>query len=190
MKLKTLLLFAVAFSSVNSFAQRRNPGGPPPQQATAPANGAVRDTTQPRPAAKSTEPKPYESVITDKAVTQSGFITVHKVGENYYWEIPDEMMDRDILVVNRISKAPAGAKSGFFGYGGDQIGSSVIQFAKGPNHKVYIKTISFAESASDSSANGMYNSLKNSNLQPLEASFDIAAYSKNKKGAVLDITKY
>lgn len=190
MKLKTLVLFAVAFSTVNSFAQRRNPGGPPPQQATAPANGAVRDTTQPRPAAKSTEPKPFESVITDKAVTQSGFITVHKVGENYYWEIPDSIMDRDILVVNRISKAPAGAKSGFFGYGGDQIGSSVIQFAKGPNHKVYIKTISFAESASDSSANGMYNSLKNSNLQPLEASFDIAAYSKNKKGAVLDITKY
>ncbi|MCO6496378.1 MAG: zinc-dependent metalloprotease [Chitinophagaceae bacterium] len=188
MKLKTLLLFGAIILATNTFAQRRQI---PPPQATAQAPATAKgDTTAPKSQAKNNEPKPYEKVITSEAVSQSGFLSTHKVGDNYYLEIPDSMMDRDILVVNRISKAPAGAKSGFFGYGGDQIGNSVINFSKGPKNNVFLKTISFAETASDSSENGMYRSLKNSNVQPLEAAFDIAAFSKDKKGVVIDITKY
>ncbi|MEO6135960.1 MAG: zinc-dependent metalloprotease, partial [Ginsengibacter sp.] len=73
---------------------------------------------------------------------------------------------------------------------GDQIGKQVIQFEKGPSNKVYLKTISFQEIASDTTADGMYRSLMNSNLQPLEASFDVKAFSPEGNGVVIDVTDY
>ena len=76
-------------------------------------------------------PKPYKEVITNKAVTDEGLFNVHKVEDKYYFEIGDTMFGREILVVNRISKAAAGMRNGFFGYAGDQVGQNVIRFEKG-----------------------------------------------------------
>ena len=59
-------------------------------------------------------PKPYKEVITSKAVSDAGLFWVHKVEDKYYFEIPDSLFNRDILVVNRISKAGAGMRSGGF----------------------------------------------------------------------------
>jgi hypothetical protein len=50
-------------------------------------------------------PKPYKEVITDKAKTTKGMLTVHKVDEKYFFEIPPKILGRDILVLNRISKS-------------------------------------------------------------------------------------
>lgn len=185
MKVKLLLLLAVAFLWNAGNAQKRN------SKTTPVVVNGMKDTTAPKgPMTPPKGPKPYDKVITGEAVTTTGFLTVHKVKDDYFLEIPDSVLDRDILIVNRIAKAAAGVRSGFFGYGGDQIGKQVIQFAKGPDNKVFIKSISFSETATDSTADGMYRSLKNSSLQPLEASFDIAAFSRDKKNVVVDVTKY
>ena len=96
---------------------------------------AQRDST--RAAARSSGPKPYKDVITDKAKTDDGLFKVHKIDDKYFFEIPDSLLNRDILVVNRISKAAAGMRNGFFGYAGDQIGQNVVRFEKGPNNKLF-----------------------------------------------------
>ena len=136
-------------------------------------------------------PKPYKEVITSKAISDGGLFWVHKVDDKYYFEIPDSLFNREILVVNRISKASAGMRAGgsFFGYGGDQIGQNVIRFEKGPNNKVFLRTISYAEYAKDS-ASPMFTSVNNSNIQPIAASFDIKSFGKDSTGAVIDITDF
>lgn len=185
MKPKLLLLFAVVLMYTAGNGQKKLPGSAPV------VSTSGSDSTSPKtPPKNPKEPKPYDKVITKGAITANGFIVVHKVDDKYFFELPDSMLDRDILVVNRISKAAAGVRSGFFGYGGDQIGKQVIQFDKGPDNNIFLKTISFSETASDTTQDGMYRSLMNSSLQPLEASFDIAAFSKDKKGVVIDVTKY
>src|SRR5258705_13596787 len=79
---------------------------------------AKADTTK-KPTAPTNGPKPYKEVITSKAVSDGGLFWVHKVEDKYYFEIPDSLFNRDILLVNRISKAAAGMRiGGFFGYGG------------------------------------------------------------------------
>ncbi|MBI5858853.1 MAG: zinc-dependent metalloprotease [Sphingobacteriales bacterium] len=135
-------------------------------------------------------PKPYKEVITAKAVSDAGLFWVHKVEDKYFFEIPDSLFNRDILAVNRISKAAAGMRSGsFFGYGGDQIGQNVIRFEKGPNNKIFLRTISYAEYAKDSTS-PMFTSVNNSNVQPIVASFDIKSLGKDSTGAVIDITDF
>ncbi|HVT85673.1 MAG TPA: zinc-dependent metalloprotease [Chitinophagaceae bacterium] len=143
-------------------------------------NGGFGGRQQPA----SSAPKPYSEVITNKAVTYHGFFKVHKVEDKYYFEIPDSLLGRDILTVNRLAQTQEG-----MGYGGDQIGQNVIRFEKGPNHKIFLRDISYAVYAKDSTS-PMFNSVRNSNLQPIAAAFDIKAYSKDSTGSVIDMTDY
>ncbi|MDZ4795187.1 MAG: zinc-dependent metalloprotease [Bacteroidota bacterium] len=155
-----------------------------------PTTGTRPDTTRRTPPASTNGIKPYKDVITSKAISDGGLFWVHKVEEKYFFELPDSIFGREILVVNRISKSAAANRiGGFLGYGGDQIGQGVVRFEKGPNNKVFLRTISYAEYAKDSSS-PMFSSLNNSNLQPIAAAFDIKAYGKDSTGAVIDITEY
>jgi hypothetical protein len=123
--------------------------------------------------------RPYKEIITDKAISKSGFFKVHKVEDKYYFEVPNDMLGRDILVVNRLSQTQAGT-----GYGGDQVGQNVIRFDKGPNNKMFLRTISYAVYAKDSTS-PMFSSVSNSNLQPISFSFDIRAFGKDSAAAVI-----
>ena len=151
------------------------------------------DTTHPT--SSRTGPKPYKDVITDKAKTDEGLFKVHKIDDKYFFEIPDSLLNREILVVNRISKAAAGMRSGFFGYAGDQIGQNVVKFEKGPNNKIFLRTISYAEYAKDSTS-PMFWAVTNSNIQPIAAAFDVKAYGKDSSGSsssassVIEVTDY
>src|SRR5438128_2070446 len=76
---------------------------PPPADTTRPI--PVMNVSAPKPG-----PRPYKDVITAGAITRKGLITVHRLDEKWYFEIPDSLLNRDILVVNRISKAPANTR--------------------------------------------------------------------------------
>jgi hypothetical protein len=165
------------------------------QDTTRKTNGTVTPVSFPgsgRGGGSSTGPRPYSEIITSKAKTDRGLFTTHRVEDKYYFEIPDSLLNREILVVNRIAKAPAGARAGFLGFAGDQIGENVITFEKGPNNKIFLRSISYQEVGRDSS--GMFQSVRNSNLQAIAASFDIKALANDSlthtKGSVIEVTDY
>lgn len=134
--------------------------------------------------------KPYTEVITAKAITDSGLFIIHRIGDRYFFEIPNSLLDKEILIVSRINKAAADNRPlrGVLGYAGDQINENVIQFVKGPGDKLFIRKMSFIERSTDSSENGMYRTVKNSNLQPIATTLDIKAYTPDMQGVVVDIT--
>ncbi|RZK87402.1 MAG: DUF5117 domain-containing protein, partial [Pedobacter sp.] len=134
------------------------------------------------------QPKPYDQVITSKASTRKGMITTHKLEDKFFFEIADTTLGRDILVVSRISKSGAEVRAAQ-GYAGDQIGSAVIRFEKGPNNRIFMRKVSYRTYGPDSTTS-MYQSLKNSNIQAIAASFNIAAFTPDKTGSVIDITDY
>ena len=148
------------------------------------------DTTPAKPFIRTAAPKPYNEVITAKAKTQKGFFSVHKIDDKYYFEIPDSLLHRDLLVVNRISAAAAELRVQRTGYAGDEIGENVIRFDKGPGNKMFVKSISYPDRSNDSSENGLYRSFINNNVQPIMAAFDIKAFSKDSAGSVIDLTDY
>ncbi|WP_345164863.1 zinc-dependent metalloprotease [Nibribacter koreensis] len=134
------------------------------------------------------KPKPYADVITDKAQTKAGFFKTHKVDDKYFFELADSVLGRELLVVNRISKAGAEVRSAS-GYAGDQIGSAVIMFEKGPDDRIFMRKISYATYSPDSTKS-MYQSVQRSNVQAIVAAFNVAAYGPNNKSTVVDMTDY
>ncbi len=139
-------------------------------------------------------PRPYNEVITGRTRTDDGLFKVHKQEETYLFEIPDSLLGQDILVVNRISKAAAGTRVQMLGYGGDLIGENVVRFEKGPGNKIFLKSISYQERSTDTTADGLYRSFTNSNMQPIVASFDIRAFARDSvtgaRGSVIDVTSF
>ncbi len=181
MRRTSILLVAGIVLAQASLAQR---------PANSPAS-APEGASTPAPS-RNTGPKPYKEVITAKAKTDKGLLITHQIDDKYFFEIPDAVLNKDILVVNRISKAAAAGDLGRSGYAGDQIGENVIAFEKGPNNKIFLKSISYQENARDTS--GMFQSVRNSSLQPIAASFDIKAFAKDSitgaTGTVIEVTDF
>lgn len=121
--------------------------------------------------------KPYAQVITPKAKSSFGFLTVHKVDNNYFFEIPDSMLNRDILIVNRISKAPTSRQKSRVGYPGDILGSKVIRFENKDNKRILVREYSYRERSENK--DGMFQSVRNSNTQPILANFGIETIKKD-----------
>src|SRR5690606_2393238 len=93
-----------------------------------------------------------------------------------------------------IAKAAAESRVRMMGYAGDQIGENVVRFERGPNNKLFLKSVSYREMSRDTTEDGMYRSVLNSNVQPIVASFDIKAFAKdsvtNTRGTVIDVTSF
>lgn len=136
--------------------------------------------------------KAFDQVITKTAVSTTGFVTVHKDKNKYYLEIPDSVLNADVLVVNRIARSAAKNRKSFIGYAGDFIGSNVIRFEKGKDDKVFLRSISYTERAADST--GMFHSVMNSNIHPIMAAFDVKAIRKDTLNGgstvVIDVTDF
>jgi hypothetical protein len=161
------------------------------RQDTIKQDSAKRETPSSVPAGNEqlSAPRNFYNLMRNRSVIRKGLFSVHKVSDNYYFEIPDSILGRDLLVVGRIAQGAAGVRPGYTGYAGDQIGNTIIRFEKGPGHKLFLRRITYEEQAGDTT-DAMYHAVVRSNLQPLVASFGIGAYSPNGKGSVIDVTSY
>jgi hypothetical protein len=151
------------------------------KKVAAPATATPKADTTKR---KTNGPQAYSQVITAKAKTQKGLFTTHKVNEDYFFEIPDTIVGREFMSITRKSKTPSGA-----GYGGEQENRQVLRWEKGPNNKLFLRAPLYI-SASGDSTKPISQSVRNSNVEPIVASFDIKALSDNKKNYVINVTEF
>ena len=133
-------------------------------------------------------PKAYKEVITDKAVTQKGLFTIHKVEDKYYFEIADNVMNREIMTVTRFVKVPASKGDGRGAYGGELTNQQTVAFEKGPSNNVFMRVITLVNVADTS--NAIYKAVTNSNLNAIAAAFPVAAYTKDSLAVVIDVTEF
>jgi len=163
-------------------AQRRpqNPPAPATPTSTTPPGQAPNG-----PRSTPTGPKPYKEVITAKAATMKGLFTVHKVEDKYFLEIPDSVMKRDIMAITRFSRVAGGGRV----YGGEVANQQVVQFERGPLNKVFMRVVTFISVANDSSQ-PIYKAVRNSNVDPIAAAFDVKAFSPDSAGVVIEVSDF
>ena len=126
--------------------------------------------------------KPYNKVITKDAKSDKGLFTVHKVDENYFYEIPDSLINREMLTVTRIAKTATG-----IGFGGGKQNTEVHRWEK-KNNNILLRLVSHEIYAADSLP--VHEAVKNSNFDPIIQSFAIKAISKDSLNSsyVIDVT--
>lgn len=126
------------------------------------------------------DPKPYDKVITKDAISDKGLFTVHSLDDKFYYEIPDSLFNREMLMVTRISKTASG-----LGFGGGKQNEQVLRWEK-KDKKVVLRVVSYNVVAADSLP--VNEAVINSNFEPVLYTFPIAAFSKDSTSTVIDAT--
>jgi hypothetical protein len=128
-------------------------------------------------------PRPYAQVITARAHTEKGGVTVHRVDDRYFFEVPDSLMGRDFLMVTRVSGAPAGGAG--FETAGSSLNERMVRWAR-VNDRIILKSISVAAVADDSLP--IARSVAQNNFAPIIGAFPIAAFVRDSTSYVIDVT--
>lgn len=115
--------------------------------------------------------KAFDKVITKDAKSDAGLFTVHQVEDDYYFEIPDSLFNREMLMVTRIAQTATG-----IGFGGGKQDTQVLRWEK-KNKNVLLRIVSHEIFAADSLP--IHEAVVNSNFEPILYSFDIAAFHKD-----------
>ncbi|MCV2483528.1 zinc-dependent metalloprotease [Flavobacterium sp. SH_e] len=134
----------------------------------------------------STQPKgmqAYSKIITDKAKNKSGLFTVSQVDAKYYFQIPDSLFNRYMLVVTRYLSTPEGM--GIFG--GEKANEQTVYFEKGTNNTVFLRSLQYRQDVR--SADSMLaKALAGSNENPIVAAFPIKTTNPDNGNIVIDVT--
>ncbi|MGS2727705.1 zinc-dependent metalloprotease [Psychroserpens sp. BH13MA-6] len=166
--IKLLLVASVFFVAVSCSTSKK-------------ANSSKTASTTAKPPGKKpgkNDPKPYDKVITKDAKSDQGLFTVHTLDDKYYYEIPDSLFDREMLMVTRISKTASG-----LGFGGGKQNEQVLRWQK-KDKKVILRVVSYNVTAADSLP--VNEAVTNSNFEPVLFTFPIAAFSKDSTSTVID----
>ncbi|WP_418638167.1 zinc-dependent metalloprotease [Winogradskyella sp.] len=126
------------------------------------------------------DPQPYSKIITKDAKSDKGLFTVHNVDDKFFYEIPDSLFYREMLMVTRIAKTASG-----LGFGGGKLSEQVLRWEK-KNKKVLLRMVSHQVVAADSLP--VHEAVVNSNFEPVIATFPIKAFSKDSLNTVIDVT--
>lgn len=169
--LTLLLLVGMVFVNDEAFAQKKRKK----DSKNAPATAAPARPTPPK-----TGPKPYAEVITDKAKSKNGLFKVHELDGKYFYEIPDTLIGREMLIVTTIAKTADG-----IGYGGERTNTLLVRWDQNGDN-VLLKVVSYSNTAADSLP--IFTAVKSSNLEPILQKFDVKAKAKDGKGVVIEVT--
>jgi hypothetical protein len=126
-------------------------------------------------------PRPYATVITAQARSRGGLFKTHRIGSRLYFEIPGNALNKEMLLVTRAARVPVNA-----GYGGQQIGQRRVLRWERRDNRVLLRGVSY-ETVSDSQS-PIYQAVRNSNLEPILAAFNVEAYGPD-SAAVVDVTR-
>jgi hypothetical protein len=127
-------------------------------------------------------PRPYQQVVTSGARTRDGLFKTHRIGSRLLYEIPRGALNKDLLLVTRLSATPVNA-----GYGGMQVGQRRVLRWERRDNRVLVRTVSY-ETVGDTT-NPFHTAIQAANLDPILASFNVEAYGPD-SAAVVDVTRF
>jgi len=174
---------STSFFSAGLLAQPpQQPAPPPGQQPTQP--GAQQGGQQPQ-AQQPRRPRPYAQVITNRAVTDAGGITVHRVEDRWFFEVPDSLAMRDFLFVTRVAGVPA--NFGGFTSAGTSLEDRLVRFERSQD-RVVLRSLEVGAYADDSLP--IARSVAENNYGPILAAFPIQAFGRDSNTYVIDVTDF
>ena len=158
-------------------APRSYAGGYPQDPPATPPAGAQERPGRPE---QTTEPKPYDKVITKEAKSDPGVFTVHVIKEKVYYEIPKSELDKEFLWVSQIARTTLGV-----GYGGQAAGNRVVRWERKGN-RILLRNVAY-DVVADSKL-PVSRAVLASNNDTIIMAFNIEAFGKD-DAAVIDVTR-
>lgn len=127
--------------------------------------------------------KKFNEVITKEFSADEGLFTVHSDGESYFFEIPFDHLDKDLLWVTRIAKIPSGLGGGYVN-AGSKTNEQIVHWSR-VKDKIHLKSISYTNVADEELP--IFQSVVDNNYAPVIAAFAIEAFNDDSTSVVIKV---
>ncbi|AXB58695.1 zinc-dependent metalloprotease [Flavobacterium fluviale] len=165
MKKLFILIIMLVFANQHGFAQ--TPVEKKADSASAPQKGL----------------QAYEKIIKESSKNKVGLFTVSQVDTKYYFQIPDSLFNRYMLVVTRYLSTPEGI--GIFG--GEKANEQTIYFEKGANNTVFLRSLQYRQDVKNADSM-LAKALAGSNENPIVAAFPVKTTNPTTGDVVIEVT--
>ncbi len=165
--MKKILLAVLLLQSMVVFSQDKKTKK---KDATRTENEAKKDST-----AKGNTTA-YDDFIKG-AVTKDGLFKIHTIKEKIYFEIPNEVLGKDLLIVNKISSVPAQINNAGINKGMNYENKLIRFYKDEKNNKVWAKT--FDPKISVNKKDNIARSVRDNYVESIIEGFEIKTYGKD-----------
>ena len=166
--MKKILLVVLLFQSMAVFSQDKKSKK---KDTAKTENEAKKDST-----AKKGNTAAYNDFIKD-AVTKDGLFKIHTIKEKIYFEIPNEVLGKDLLIVNKISSVPAQINNAGINKGMNYENKLIRFYKDEKNNKVWAKT--FDPKISVNKKDNIALSVRDNYGESIIEGFEIKTYGKD-----------
>ena len=166
--MKKILLVVLLFQSMAVFSQDKKSKK---KDAAKTENEAKKDST-----AKKGNTAAYNDFIKD-AVTKDGLFKIHTIKDKIYFEIPNEVLGKDLLIVNKISSVPAQINNAGINKGMNYENKLIRFYKDEKNNKVWAK--SFDPQISVNKKDNIARSVRDNYVESIIEGFEIKTYGKD-----------
>ena len=166
--MKKILLVVLLFQSMAVFSQDKKSKK---KDAAKTENEAKKDST-----ASKGNTAAYNDFIKD-AVTKNGLFKIHTIKEKIYFEIPNEVLGKDLLIVNKISSVPAQINNAGINKGMNYENKLIRFYKDVKNNKVWAKT--FDPKISVNKKDNIALSVRDNYVESIIEGFEIKTYGKD-----------
>lgn len=160
----TVALLAAAVAG--GCARTPSPASPGPRA------GAQRDTAGGM--------RAYARVITADMTSDEGLFDVHRKGGDVFYEIPNDVLGKELLLVTSIARTASD-----IGYGGQRANNQVVRWTR-EGDRILLRTVQH-EVVADSTE-PIFQAVRNAHFEPIIAAFDIEAISPDSSAVVIEVT--
>ncbi len=166
--MKKILLVVLLLQSMVVFSQDKKTKK---KDAAKTENEAKKDST-----ASKSDITAYNDFIKG-AVTKDGLFKIHTIKEKIYFEIPNEVLGKDLLIVNKISSVPAQINNAGINKGMNYENKLIRFYKDEKNNKVWAKT--FDPKISVNKKDNIALSVQDNYGESIIEGFDIKTYGKD-----------
>jgi len=142
-----------------------------------------QEETQKKEVKQKSKFKEFDEVITKEFMLDEGLFKVYSNGMDYFFEIPFDKLDKDILWVSRIAKIPAGLGGGYVN-AGSKTNEQIVHWSRVKDN-IHLKSISYTNVADEEMP--IYQSVVANNYAPVIAAFEIEAFNQDSTAAVVKV---
>jgi len=130
-------------------------------------------------------PQAFRDVVPESAATDEGVFTIHRTDDELYFEIPEDLLGRDMLLISRVARVP----SDFGGFlpAGQSVEEQVVTWERYED-RVFLRRRNFDAVAPDSLPIAI--SVEKNNFAPIVAAWDIDALGPDSTSLVIDVTDF
>jgi len=166
--MKKILLVVLLFQSMAVFSQDKKSKK---KDAAKTENEAKKDST-----ASKSDITAYNDFIKG-AVTKNGLFKIHTIKDKIYFEIPNEVLGKDLLIVNKISSVPAQINNVGINKGINYENKLIRFYKDEKNNKVWAKT--FDPKISVNKKDNIALSVRDNYGESIIEGFEIKTYGKD-----------